>query len=44
MWVEAVSVYGSTERELLLGRGLEWLATRSVLVDGRWHVFGEVVD
>ena len=43
MWVEAVSVYGSTERELLLGRGLRWLATRSVQIDGKWHVFGEVV-
>jgi hypothetical protein len=42
MWVEEVSDFGATERELLLGRGLQWEATRSVLIDGQWHVFGEV--
>ncbi len=43
MWVESVSDFGVGERELLLGRGLQWEATRSVMLDGQWHVFGRVV-
>ncbi|TFV83932.1 hypothetical protein E4V99_02295 [Microbacterium sp. dk485] len=42
MWVESVSAFGGSERELLLGRGLSWTATRSVLIDGQWHVFGRI--
>ncbi len=43
MWVESVSAFGGSERELLLGRGQSWDATRAVMIDGQWHVFGRVV-
>lgn len=42
-WVESVSAFGGSERELLLGRGQSWDATRAVVIDGQWHVFGRVV-
>ncbi|KJL36528.1 ADP-ribosyltransferase exoenzyme [Microbacterium ginsengisoli] len=42
-WVEEMSQFGGSERELLLGRGLEWRATSSELVNGQWHVYAEVV-
>ncbi|MEU9131895.1 ADP-ribosyltransferase [Kitasatospora sp. NPDC048540] len=43
MWVEKVSAYGAGEREILLGRGLQWKATRVVREGGQWHVYGEVL-
>lgn len=42
LWVEAVSDFGATERELLLGRDLRWTAEDTVFRDGQWHVFGSV--
>ncbi len=42
LWAEDVSVFGGSEREVLLGRGLNWTATGSVKIDGQWHVYAEV--
>lgn len=41
LWLEDVSYFGGGERELLLGRDLEWVVTRVVSYHGQWHVFGE---
>ncbi|MFG2819934.1 putative T7SS-secreted protein [Kitasatospora sp. NPDC048365] len=43
LWVEKVSAFGVGEREILLGRGLQWRATRVVQEGGQWHVYGEVL-
>ncbi|MFE6870239.1 ADP-ribosyltransferase [Kitasatospora sp. NPDC057692] len=44
LWVEKVSAYGMGERELLLGRGLNWRADRVFLDDnGQWQIYGEIV-
>lgn len=42
LWIEKFSAFGGGERELLLGRGLEWTAQRVVKIDGQWHVFGKM--
>nr|WP_246311898.1 ADP-ribosyltransferase [Leifsonia naganoensis] len=42
-WVESISEFGGSERELLLGRGLRWEAKSSELIDGQWHVYGEMI-
>jgi ADP-ribosyltransferase exoenzyme len=41
IWVENVGAYGAGERELLLGRGLEYRVDRVVFQGGQWHVYGE---
>jgi hypothetical protein len=44
MYMEALSVYGGSERELLLGRDLPYMVDRVVeAADGRFHVHGRVV-
>lgn len=42
-WVEEMSDFGGSERELLLGRGLQWQGTRVESINGQLHVFGEVI-
>ncbi|GIT80505.1 hypothetical protein LLS1_21740 [Leifsonia sp. LS1] len=42
-WVENLSHFGGSERELLLGRGLQWQGTRVEYIDGQLHVYGEVI-
>lgn len=41
IWVENVSAFGAGERELLLGRGLQYHVDRVVFEGGQWHVFGQ---
>ena len=41
IWVENVGAYGAGERELLLGRGLQYHVDRVVFQGGQWHVYGE---
>ncbi|MDY0816310.1 putative T7SS-secreted protein [Kitasatospora purpeofusca] len=44
IWVEKVSYYGESERELLLSRGLKWRADRVFRDDsGQWQIYGELV-
>ncbi|GHE26570.1 hypothetical protein GCM10018781_78830 [Kitasatospora indigofera] len=44
LWVEKVGAWGAGEREILLGRNLQWRATRVVEDEaGKWHVYGEVL-
>ncbi|WP_035846706.1 putative T7SS-secreted protein [Kitasatospora azatica] len=43
LFVEKVSMFGGGERELLLGKGLTWRATRVVNLNGQWQIFGEVL-
>ncbi|MFC9327603.1 putative T7SS-secreted protein [Kitasatospora sp. NPDC057015] len=43
IWVEKVGAYGAGERELLLGRDMQWRATRAVKSGGQWHIYGEVL-
>lgn len=42
-WVENLSAFGAGERELLLGRGLQWRGARVENINGQWHVYGEVL-
>ncbi|HEX5569406.1 MAG TPA: ADP-ribosyltransferase, partial [Streptomyces sp.] len=43
-WVEKVSDFGVTERELLLGRGTSYRVTRSFVDDkGQLQIYGEVL-
>lgn len=41
LWVENVSAFGAGERELLLGRGLQYHVDRVVFEGGQWHVYGQ---
>jgi len=41
IWVQNVGHYGAGERELLLGRGLDYRVDRVVFEGGQWHVYGE---
>jgi ADP-ribosyltransferase exoenzyme len=41
IWVENVGHYGAGERELLLGRGLEYRVDRVVFDGSQWHLYGE---
>lgn len=44
LYVEKVSAFAGAERELLLGRGLEFRVNRAVLDDaGKWQIFAEVI-
>ncbi|MCX5209098.1 hypothetical protein OG689_07330 [Kitasatospora sp. NBC_00240] len=43
LWVENVGAMGAAERELLLGRNLDWKATKVVKVGNQYHVFGEIL-
>lgn len=43
LWVENVGAMGSAERELLLGRGLQWKADKVVVIGNKVHVFGAVL-
>ncbi|WP_052709260.1 ADP-ribosyltransferase [Streptomyces sp. NRRL S-495] len=44
IWVEKISYYGESERELLLTRGLKWRADRVFRDDnGQWQIYGELV-
>lgn len=43
LYLEKVSVFGNSERELLLGRGVAYKVESAAEVDGHWHVYGEVV-
>jgi hypothetical protein len=42
-WVESMSDFGGSERELLLARGLRWQGTRVETFNGQVHVYGEVI-
>jgi hypothetical protein len=44
IWVENVGAYGAGERELLLGRGLDYRVDRVVFEGGQWHVYGEYLQ
>jgi hypothetical protein len=39
--VERVSAFDAGERELLLGRGLQYRVTDVVLKGGQWHVHAD---
>lgn len=44
LYLEKVSAYGGGERELLLGRGVEYTVTDVVRDDnGQWQIYGEVL-
>ncbi|MER5641493.1 putative T7SS-secreted protein [Kitasatospora sp. NPDC002227] len=44
VWVEKVGKYGMGERELILGRGMKWRATRVIeREDGKWDIYGEIL-
>lgn len=44
LYLERVSAYGGGERELLLGRGVEYTVTDVVRDDnGQWQIYGEVL-
>ncbi|MGW4158454.1 putative T7SS-secreted protein [Streptomyces sp. NPDC004788] len=44
LWLEKVSHYGTSERELLLGRGTSYKVTRAFEDEtGQWHIYGEVL-
>ncbi|WP_405361126.1 hypothetical protein OG535_23330 [Kitasatospora sp. NBC_00085] len=45
LWVEDISVCkGMDEREVLLGRGMQWRADSVIFGnDGKWHIYGEVL-
>jgi hypothetical protein len=44
LWLEKVSQYDVTERELLLARGSEYKVTRVFMDEaGKWQVYGEVL-
>lgn len=40
IWVERVGAYGAGERELLLGRGMEYTVDRAVFDGSQWHIYG----
>ena len=42
IWMERLSTYGVQERELVLGRDLEWSIVDAVHRDGQWHMMVEV--
>ncbi|MGW4898384.1 ADP-ribosyltransferase, partial [Kitasatospora sp. NPDC004240] len=45
LWVEHISACGGMgEREMLLGRGVQWRADDVILGDdGKWHIYGEIL-
>ncbi|MEV0601246.1 ADP-ribosyltransferase [Streptomyces sp. NPDC050315] len=43
LWLEKVSQFGDSERELLLARGSEFKVTRVFMDNGQAHVYGEVL-
>ncbi|WP_414168300.1 ADP-ribosyltransferase [Streptoverticillium reticulum] len=43
LWVERISEFGVSERELLLGRGVEYRVTRVFRDNGQWQIYGEVL-
>lgn len=44
MWVEKVGHYGAGERELLLGRGLQYHVDHVILDDkGQYQIYGEIL-
>ncbi|WP_033258602.1 putative T7SS-secreted protein [Kitasatospora setae] len=43
LWVGDVGVFSDAERELLLQRGLNWRIDKVVKVDGKVHIYGEVI-
>ncbi|MCX2181128.1 hypothetical protein KV205_11375 [Streptomyces sp. SKN60] len=44
LWVEKVGYFGMGERELVLGRGIQYKVTRGFEdASGQWHIYGEVL-
>ncbi|MFI7387464.1 putative T7SS-secreted protein [Streptomyces sp. NPDC049813] len=43
LWMEKVSHYGLSERELLLGRDTTYRVTRAFTDGDKWHIYGEVL-
>ncbi|MFI6849767.1 putative T7SS-secreted protein [Kitasatospora sp. NPDC050467] len=44
LWVEKLSYYDKSERELLLARGLRWRADRVFRDEsGQWQIYGEIL-
>lgn len=44
MWVEKVGHYGAGERELLLGRDLQYHVDHVILDDkGQYQIYGEIL-
>ncbi|MFE0424408.1 putative T7SS-secreted protein [Streptomyces sp. NPDC058953] len=43
MWMENVSYFKGSERELLLGRGTSYEVTRAFEDGGQWHIYGTVL-
>ncbi|MEU8616707.1 putative T7SS-secreted protein [Streptomyces sp. NPDC048623] len=44
LWVEKVGYFGMGERELVLGRGVQYKVTRGFMDEsGQWHIYGEVL-
>ncbi|GAA4845852.1 putative T7SS-secreted protein [Kitasatospora terrestris] len=43
MWMEKVGSIGSTERELLLGRNLQWRVNRTLMEGNQVHIFADIL-
>ncbi|MGL4745268.1 MAG: ADP-ribosyltransferase, partial [Dermatophilaceae bacterium] len=43
LWMEKISAFGNSERELLLGRGLSYRVDRVAFEKDQWHIYGKVL-